>query len=497
MWCMSRHLKLSSTLLMFAFVAYPQGALTGTKTLTIRGGEADPGDTIQMPDNATVSVTTGVDGIVVTLPDVDVRMRCLGDVTADGYCYLAASGADLKDNDGDGIPDSSDDCDFTPPGAWTNSKGCSDLDNDGVHGVDDHCPEVQGPTSNNGCPITATTYTVTPSVSGGNGSITPSSAVTVQENRTTTFTLSPNANYVVDTVTGCGGTLSDLTYATGPVTSDCTVTATFKAEAVSGVGYCAGATSDVECSTSKTLDPLGDSRVWQQVAPDSNRVTNGKILSVPFTYKGAGSTRDAATMKMNSNMSALLAGFQFNVWISRRAAGVALASGKCQDAYTTTQGKYLTLNDQGGNFTCGLAAGEVYHANFEVRCSSEAENANPSYNSAIPETDWHPDWLSGKRYSSGDNVVFSGGLYSALQTHTASASQKPSTVCSNCNDDGQVEDEAGNVVENGIKDYDNEIWNYLQVFNPTDLPVCPDKTLRWDSADYGVTGGYYFELSTF
>ena len=474
MRCMSRHLKLSSTLLMFAFAAYPQGALTGTKTLTIRGGEADPGDTIQMPDNATVSVTTGVDGIVVTLPDVDVRMRCLGDVTADGYCYLAASGADLKDNDSDGIPDSSDDCDFTPPGAWTNSKGCSDLDNDGVHGVDDHCPEVQGPTSNNGCPITATTYTVTPSVSGGNGSITPSSAVTVQENRTTTFTLSPNANYVVDTVTGCGGSLSGVTYTTGPVTGDCAVTATFKAEVVSGVGYCAGATSEVECSSSKNLDPLGASRVWQQVPPDSNRVPNGKILSVPFTYKGAGSTANSATMKMNSNMSVLLEGFEFNVWISRIAAGLALNSGKCQDQYTDVQGKYFTLNDQGGNFTCGLASGEVYHANFEVRCSSEAETANSSYDDAVPESVWAAGWVTSTAYKVGDKVAYSGRLYEAKQLHTSSGSQKPSDAAS-----------------------DNTLWKYLQVFNPKNLPVCPDKTLRWNSDDYGVTGGYYFEFSSF
>jgi len=279
---------------------------------------------------------------------------------------------------------------------------------------------------------------------------------------------------VVDTVTGCGGTLSDLTYATGPVTSDCTVTATFKAEAVSGVGYCAGATSDVECSTSKTLDPLGDSRVWQQVAPDSNRVTNGKILSVPFTYKGAGSTRDAATMKMNSNMSVLLAGFEFNVWLSRRAAGVPLASGKCQDQYTDVQGKYFTLNDQGGNFTCGLASGEVYHANFEVRCSSDATTTNSSYNSAVPESVWAADWVTSTAYTVGDKVSYSGRLYEAKQLHTSSGSQKPSDAAS-----------------------DNTLWKYLQAFNPKTLPVCPDKTLRWNSADYGVEGGYYFELSTF
>ena len=82
---MPRKFNVSPLLVLLIFLGYSQGGATGTKTLTIRGSDADPGDTIEMSDTATVTVATGADGIVVTLPDVDVRMRCLGKVTEDGH----------------------------------------------------------------------------------------------------------------------------------------------------------------------------------------------------------------------------------------------------------------------------------------------------------------------------------------------------------------------------------------------------------------------------
>lgn len=69
---------------------------------------------------------------------------------------------------------------------------------------------------------------VTVSASAGNGgSITPST-VSVAKNSTATFNVSPSANYVVDTVTGCNGSLAGNTYTTGRLTSDCNVVASFK-----------------------------------------------------------------------------------------------------------------------------------------------------------------------------------------------------------------------------------------------------------------------------
>lgn len=68
------------------------------------------------------------------------------------------------------------------------------------------------------------TYTVTTSVGVG-GSISPAAA-TVGEGETMAFIITPESRYVINTVSGCGGSLSGSTYTTGPITADCTVTAT-------------------------------------------------------------------------------------------------------------------------------------------------------------------------------------------------------------------------------------------------------------------------------
>lgn len=73
------------------------------------------------------------------------------------------------------------------------------------------------------------TWTVT-AAAGANGAITPSSQ-TVDHGATTAFTVTPAAGYDAS-VTGCGGSLADTTYTTGPITANCTVSATFAADPV-------------------------------------------------------------------------------------------------------------------------------------------------------------------------------------------------------------------------------------------------------------------------
>ncbi len=79
------------------------------------------------------------------------------------------------------------------------------------------------------CTVSATfvlnQYTVSTSVTGG-GSLSPTSAL-VDHGETTTFTVTADAGYLVQAVTGCGGALSGNVYTTAAVTADCTVTATF------------------------------------------------------------------------------------------------------------------------------------------------------------------------------------------------------------------------------------------------------------------------------
>ena len=50
----------------------------------------------------------------------------------------------------------------------------------------------------------------------------------VDHGDSTTFTIVPAANYDIDAVSGCGGSLFGTTYTTGTITGACTVTASFK-----------------------------------------------------------------------------------------------------------------------------------------------------------------------------------------------------------------------------------------------------------------------------
>ncbi len=62
---------------------------------------------------------------------------------------------------------------------------------------------------------------------GAGGSLSPASTQ-VRQGATTTFTVSPATGYEIDSVSGCGGSLTGSQYSTGAVNAACTVTASFK-----------------------------------------------------------------------------------------------------------------------------------------------------------------------------------------------------------------------------------------------------------------------------
>ncbi len=71
-------------------------------------------------------------------------------------------------------------------------------------------------------------YQVTTAADTG-GAISPSNMQNVNYGNTVSFTVTPDSanGFKIDSVTGCGGTLSGNTYTTAPVTSPCTVAAAF------------------------------------------------------------------------------------------------------------------------------------------------------------------------------------------------------------------------------------------------------------------------------
>jgi hypothetical protein len=71
-------------------------------------------------------------------------------------------------------------------------------------------------------------YIVTPSASSG-GSISPNTPQPVLKGSRTAFSLTPDAGYELNDITGnCGGSLSGTTFTTSPVSKDCTVDVLFR-----------------------------------------------------------------------------------------------------------------------------------------------------------------------------------------------------------------------------------------------------------------------------
>ena len=77
--------------------------------------------------------------------------------------------------------------------------------------------------------IPVPSYTVTPQ-DGEGGAISPSSAQTVNEGDTLSFTVIPNDDYLISGISGTcpSGTLSENSYTTGAIFADCTVVANFE-----------------------------------------------------------------------------------------------------------------------------------------------------------------------------------------------------------------------------------------------------------------------------
>jgi len=103
-------------------------------------------------------------------------------------------------------------------------SGCGgDTDPISISSEDASPPEVSG--SNSDTQPINTSFAVNASAGNG-GSISPS-VKTITSGDAATFTVTPDASYSIENVTGCNGLLSGNTYTTGSITSDCSVSASF------------------------------------------------------------------------------------------------------------------------------------------------------------------------------------------------------------------------------------------------------------------------------
>lgn len=66
-------------------------------------------------------------------------------------------------------------------------------------------------------------------ITAGSGGTVSTNSVNVDENTTTSFTITPDDGFEIDSAAGCGGSLNGTTFTTGAVTSDCSVSVSFTA----------------------------------------------------------------------------------------------------------------------------------------------------------------------------------------------------------------------------------------------------------------------------
>ncbi|MDP2709555.1 MAG: InlB B-repeat-containing protein [bacterium] len=137
------------------------------------------------------------------------------------------------------------------------------------------------------------TYTVSTDISTGSGKFNPTSR-TVNYNKTTTFTVSPNTGYRTDSVSGCGGTLSGTTYTTGAITADCAVSAAFNPTLTvtkSGYGVVTRDLDGISCGSTCSSYSSG-ATVILTAAPNANNTFTG--------WSGACSGTGACAVTMDS-----------------------------------------------------------------------------------------------------------------------------------------------------------------------------------------------------
>ncbi len=90
---------------------------------------------------------------------------------------------------------------------------------------------------------------------GENGNLSPSAPQSIASDESLDFSITADNGYVIDSITGCNGVLTELVYTTGEVTSDCTVSATFKPLVEHTVSFDIYANGTVEFNNEEVSDP--------------------------------------------------------------------------------------------------------------------------------------------------------------------------------------------------------------------------------------------------
>lgn len=198
-------------------------------------------------------------------------------------------------------------------------------------------------------------YTVTAGASTGGG-IGPAS-VTVSEGGATSFTVTPDANYHIAGVSGCGGRLSGNTYTTGAVTAACTVSATFaidtyRVSATAGSNGAispASATVNYSSTTSFTVTPDSGYGINHVTGCDGSLTgttyTTGAItadcaVSAAFIILPSVTIADASVVEGSSGTTSLV----FTVSLGAQANGDVMVDYATSDGTATAGSDYTAAS---------------------------------------------------------------------------------------------------------------------------------------------------------
>ncbi len=261
--------------------------------------------------------------------------------------------------------------------------------------------------------MAAAAYTVTPSA-GANGTISPSTPVSVAPGATTTFTVIPNAGYIASVGGTCGGSLSGATYTTSAINANCSVSATFTlssqppelinwAAASNGGTATASSTYNASFPPSATIDgdhkgmAWGNGGGWNDATagafPDwlqinfsaSRTINNVTVYTLQDNYSNPIEPTDTTTFSLYG-----VTAFDVQVFNGSSWSTVASVSGnnnvkrRVYFAPVATTAIRIVCNSALAGFSRIIEVEASYVDNWAAASNGATASASSSYNSSFP-----------------------------------------------------------------------------------------------------------------
>ena len=216
----------------------------------------------------------------------------------------------------------------------------------------------------------ASAYSITTNIIGS-GLIEPLEYQAVPHGEIRQFTVLPAEGFEISAIDGtCGGSMSDDTYATAPIVSDCVVEVRFTETVIEPVPYCENI--PVELIGTVVCDPdinLDDWSIGAGYSTNSLMIPRDKILSMPFTSNAIGLRGHVG---ITNNMPGLYAsGLYWRGWFSDVPGGEQLESSDQCAIYSPNPNPYSISWNQtvSDTYDCHLGTDiRTLYFNMEVRC---------------------------------------------------------------------------------------------------------------------------------